>query len=81
MEAAAQHVMQAPAAVQERALVDQRCIGEDRKILFLERREVRQREDFAGLRRDLVDFGYMRRERAGSKYWLTPEDEVVPENA
>lgn len=38
-------------------------------------------EDFAGLRRDLVDFGYLRRERAGSKYWLTPEDEVMPENA
>lgn len=36
-------------------------------------------EDFAGLRRDLVDFGYLRRERAGSKYWLTPEDEKVPE--
>lgn len=35
--------------------------------------------DFASLRRDLVDFGYLRRERGGSKYWLTPEDEVVPE--
>jgi biotin operon repressor len=32
-------------------------------------------EDFASLRRDLIEFGYMRRERGGSKYWLTPEDE------
>lgn len=31
--------------------------------------------DFAGLRRDLVDFGYLRRERGGGKYWLTPVDE------
>lgn len=26
--------------------------------------------DFVSLRRDLVDFGYMRRERDGTKYWL-----------
>ena len=34
-------------------------------------------EDYAGLRRDLVDFGYLRRERGGGKYWLTPADEAV----
>jgi biotin operon repressor len=37
----------------------------------------RYHEDYARLRRELVDFGFLRRERAGSKYWLTPEDEVV----
>ncbi len=31
--------------------------------------------DFASLRRELVDMGYLRREKAGSKYWRTPEDE------
>ena len=25
---------------------------------------------------DLVEFGFMRRERGGSTYWLTPEDEA-----
>lgn len=30
--------------------------------------------DYVSLRRDLVDFGYLRRERGGGKYWLTPED-------
>jgi hypothetical protein len=32
-------------------------------------------EDHVGLRRDLVDFGYLRRERGGGKYWLAPADE------
>jgi DNA-binding transcriptional ArsR family regulator len=32
-------------------------------------------EDHVTLRRDLVDFGYLRRERGGGKYWLTPADE------
>ncbi|NLG70775.1 MAG: metalloregulator ArsR/SmtB family transcription factor [Chloroflexi bacterium] len=27
-------------------------------------------EDYVGLRRDLVDMGYLRRERGGEKYWL-----------
>lgn len=31
--------------------------------------------DFVSLRRDLVDFGYLRRERGGGKYWLTPADD------
>lgn len=31
--------------------------------------------DYVGLRRDLVDFGYLRRERGGGKYWLAPADE------
>ncbi len=30
--------------------------------------------DIAGLRRDLVDFGYLRRERNGGQYWLAPAD-------
>ena len=33
--------------------------------------------DYVGLRRDLVDFGYLRRERGGGKYWLAPADEKV----
>jgi hypothetical protein len=31
--------------------------------------------DFVGLRRDLVDMGYLRRERGGGKYWLAPTEE------
>ncbi len=34
-------------------------------------------EDYAVLRRSLIDFGFMRRERGGGNYWLTPEDEKV----
>lgn len=37
--------------------------------------------DHVGLRRDLVDFGYLRRERGGGKYWLTPADEQVTASA
>ncbi len=29
-------------------------------------------KDYVSLRRDLVDFGYLRRERGGGKYWLAP---------
>jgi hypothetical protein len=37
-------------------------------------------EDFVSLRRDLIDYGYMRRERGGGKYWLAPfESEVKGE--
>ncbi len=32
-------------------------------------------EDYVSLRRDMVDFGYLRRERGGGQYWLTPADE------
>jgi predicted transcriptional regulator len=32
-------------------------------------------EDFATLRRSLIEYGFMRRERAGSHYWLTPDEE------
>lgn len=32
-------------------------------------------EDFVSLRRDMVDFGYLRRELGGGRYWLTPADE------
>ena len=32
-------------------------------------------EDYVGLRRELVDWGYLRRERGGGKYWLAPEKE------
>lgn len=32
--------------------------------------------DIAGLRRDLVDFGYLRRERDGGQYWLAPVDDA-----
>jgi DNA-binding HxlR family transcriptional regulator len=31
-------------------------------------------EDYVGLRRDLVDLGYLRRERGGGKYWLAPAE-------
>jgi len=33
--------------------------------------------DYALLRRTLVDYGFMRRERGGSDYWLTPDDETA----
>lgn len=32
-------------------------------------------DDYATLRRDMVEFGFMRRERGGGDYWLTPEHE------
>lgn len=31
--------------------------------------------DYVTLRRELVDFGYLRRELGGGKYWRTPSDE------
>ncbi len=31
--------------------------------------------DYATLRRSLVEYGFMRRERGGGDYWLTPENE------
>ncbi len=34
--------------------------------------------DYVSLRRELVDFGYLRRERGGGKYWLAPAE---PEKA
>lgn len=37
-------------------------------------------DDPAGLRRDLVDWGFLRRERGGGKYWLAPEGEVISAN-
>lgn len=33
--------------------------------------------DYAALRRYLVDYGFMRRERGGGDYWLTPENEIT----
>lgn len=33
-------------------------------------------EDYATLRRNLIAYGFMRRERGGQTYWLTPEDEA-----
>jgi DNA-binding HxlR family transcriptional regulator len=33
-------------------------------------------EDFVLLRRELVDFGYLRRERGGGKYWLAPSEDA-----
>ncbi len=33
------------------------------------------RQDYVSIRRDLVDFGYLRRERGGGSYWVTPENE------
>jgi len=35
--------------------------------------------DYATLRRGLVDMGYLRRERGGGKYWLTPADDKPAE--
>lgn len=32
--------------------------------------------DYATLRRSLIEYGYMRRERGGSTYWLAPEENV-----
>lgn len=36
---------------------------------------LKHHEDFASIRRDLVDFGYLRRERGGGKYWVAPEND------
>lgn len=36
--------------------------------------------DYATLRRDLIGFGFMRRERGGGDYWLTPENETEMAN-
>ncbi len=33
-------------------------------------------EDYVLLRRELVDFGYLRRERGGGKYWLAPAEDT-----
>ena len=33
-------------------------------------------EDYVSLRRDLVDMGYLHRERGGGKYWLAPTEPV-----
>ena len=35
-------------------------------------------EDFASLRRYLVEYGFMHRERGGGDYWLAPEDAGPP---
>ncbi len=34
-------------------------------------------EDFVSLRRDMIDLGYLRRERGGGKYWLTPAESEI----
>ncbi|MFW5772854.1 MAG: metalloregulator ArsR/SmtB family transcription factor [Phototrophicaceae bacterium] len=34
-------------------------------------------DDYATLRRDLISYGYMRRERGGGDYWLVPENEAA----
>ncbi len=34
-------------------------------------------EDYVSLRRDLIDMGYLRRERGGGKYWRAPESEEL----
>ncbi|NKB72071.1 MAG: DUF2087 domain-containing protein [Candidatus Latescibacteria bacterium] len=34
-------------------------------------------DDHTRLRRELVDCGFLRRERSGAKYWLTPADEAA----
>jgi hypothetical protein len=36
-------------------------------------------EDFVSLRRDLVDLGYLRRERGGGKYWLGTDSPLAIE--
>lgn len=33
------------------------------------------KQDYVSIRRDLVDYGYLRRERGGGDYWVTPENE------
>lgn len=33
--------------------------------------------DYASLRREMIGFGYLRRERGGGRYWLTPADEPI----
>jgi hypothetical protein len=31
-------------------------------------------QDYVSLRRDLIDLGYLRRERGGGKYWVAPDE-------
>jgi biotin operon repressor len=33
--------------------------------------------DYATIRRNLVEYGFMRRERGGGNYWLTPDDDPI----
>lgn len=35
-------------------------------------------EDYATLRRSLISFGYLRRERGGTLYWVTPDEDALP---
>lgn len=35
-------------------------------------------DDYATLRRSLISYGYLRRERGGQTYWVTPDDEPIP---
>ncbi|MAS34716.1 MAG: ArsR family transcriptional regulator [Anaerolineaceae bacterium] len=39
---------------------------------------VQYHDDYATLRRELIDFGFLRRERGGGKYWVAPEEEGSP---
>lgn len=34
--------------------------------------------DYATIRRNLVEYGFMRRERGGGDYWLAPEEDLMP---
>lgn len=36
----------------------------------------RYHDDYATLRRLLISYGYMRRERGGAKYWVAPDNDV-----
>jgi hypothetical protein len=49
----------------------------DRKYTEREVNEVISRfhEDFATIRRELVEMGYLRRERGGGSYWVAPESD------
>jgi hypothetical protein len=51
----------------------------EREVKYTEREVndivLKHHEDYASIRRDLVDFGYLRRERGGGKYWVAPEND------
>ena len=36
-------------------------------------------EDYVSLRRDLVDYGYLKREGGGAKYWVDPASPIPPD--
>ena len=68
------HLMQIPAKRKKLMIVLRWLAGQFEPDVLYNEREVnailtQYHEDYAGLRRDLVDFKFLRRERDGTTYW------------